>query len=641
MSRVKSFVLLLVFFALVLGKALLLRALVLEDPSFVSALWVEGPFILGALLIVDAFFADMRLRALIIFDAVFSVFMLGVVMYSSYYGTLPTPESLQMMGQATTVGNSIAALLQPVFVLFVIDLVVLIAVPPVVKRWWPSVLNADEDTSPFQHAWAYALLIPVVGVLVFGVASVRALPMPVDGMAASRAKGLFTYLVASSLPQDEVPISRIDLNNLTAVQGSIDAMRGGAEGPRIAEFKPGAFKGKNVIVIQVEALQTAAVGASVGGQEVTPNLNKLISRSWYFPHTFSQVGRGTTSDAEFISNTSLYPAQRTASTIAFAGKELPSMPRLLESQGYETMTFHTNDVAYWNRSQLYPAIGFDRYYDKKFFGKREQIAFGASDRVLFAKTFAELEKRHKAGTPFYAQVITMSSHHPFNVIPKDQLRLALVPPYAGTRTGDYLSAIEYFDRQLGVFLDDLEKSGLADDTVIVLYGDHFGLEKVKGNGPDAKAQKALFRGDYTQIDKMNVPLIVHVPGQTLGQTIEDPAGQVDIMPTIADALGVDIGTTPHFGKSVFMRSPVLMPAGGFLPVGTYVDDRIMFVPGISFEDGKAYDLMTHEAAKGHNPLRIKWDRARGLAALSQAYTKHLPDREGYDPAAKIVLPPKE
>lgn len=76
----------------------------------------------------------------------------------------------------------------------------------------------------------------------------------------------------------------------------------------------------------------------------------------------------------------------------YADKELPSMPKAFSANGYQTATFHTNNVMFWNRDQLYKAIGWDKYYDDTFFGKEDPVAFGPSDEVLYAKSADELAR---------------------------------------------------------------------------------------------------------------------------------------------------------------------------------------------------------------------------------------------------------
>ena len=138
---------------------------------------------------------------------------------------------------------------------------------------------------------------------------------------------------------------------------------------------------------------------------------------------------------------------------------------------------------------------------------------------------------------------------------------------------------------------------------------------------------------------MNVPLIVHLPKQTEGHVSETSVGQIDVMPTITDLLGVGLERTPHFGRSVFSDEPVLIPAGGFMPIGTYADDATLYVPGTSFEKGRAYDMRARRAEVSlRRASRIKWERMRQLVELSDEYVRSLPKRSDYDASNRYVLP---
>jgi len=638
-ERLRAHLLFALFCAALIGKALLMRYLSLGSVGLVSGLAIDLLLLAGVLLVIDAFFADLRFKALFVVDAALSLFMLVLTVYSRFYGQLPTPEVISMAGQAMTVGESIGALLRPVYALFLIDLPLFVAVAFVWKwRTDGRVEGGTEIPWAFQHRAAYVLIVPALVAATFGITSVRHMPLPIDGIAASKARGVFPYLAASVLPRKDAAITTIDLRDPAVVQGTVDRLRGAHESTRIVDFKPGVAEGKNLIIIQVEALQRALIGAKIGGQEITPNLNRLVERSYYYPNAISQVGRGTTVDAEFVVNTSLYPAPRSASSIAYADRELPSLPKLFKAEGYDALTFHTNDATYWNRTQLYPALGFTRYYDKEFFGEQEVMAFGASDRVLLTKTLDELQKRFDEGTPFYAQIVTMSSHHPFTAVPENERRLQLAEPYAGTYTGDYLQTVEYADRQMGAFIEALEKAGMWDECMVVIYGDHFGLGDIEATGAEEAAQQALFGRDYTVFDRQNVPLIVHVPGQSEGEVFEDPVGQVDVLPTVADAFGLDLSEFPHFGRSAFEREGTLMPAGGYMPVGTYIDERVLYQPGVSFSDGSVRRIGDGAVVGIEQADQRKWKKMRTLLMLSDSYVLQLPPRQGFDPNAKVVLP---
>ncbi|NGX97960.1 MAG: LTA synthase family protein, partial [Candidatus Afipia apatlaquensis] len=98
----------------------------------------------------------------------------------------------------------------------------------------------------------------------------------------------------------------------------------------------GSEAGKNLIVIQVEALQQFVINSKINGQEITPNLNRWIGKSLYFDNYFYQVSEGNTSDAEFMSNNSLYPAASGAAYYRYPTDTLDSLPQELKNKGYYT-----------------------------------------------------------------------------------------------------------------------------------------------------------------------------------------------------------------------------------------------------------------------------------------------------------------
>ncbi len=146
----------------------------------------------------------------------------------------------------------------------------------------------------------------------------------------------------------------------------------------------------------MESTENFVIGLSLNGQEVTPNLNRLITESVYFPNFYSQIGQGNTSDAEFIVNTSIYPRAKGAISTDFIGLSYPSLPRLLKDQGYTSLTFHPNTITFWSRDNLYPGLGFDKIYEKKFYQDEDLLGpWGSSDEMLFKKALPILKEYQK------------------------------------------------------------------------------------------------------------------------------------------------------------------------------------------------------------------------------------------------------
>lgn len=667
MSRRTAAVEFVVVWIALIAKAALMRWLVLHDPSPLGSVLYEGAMLAALLLLVDLLFPDHRFWALWTTDLLLSAAMLGTVLYASYYGQIATVGLLRLAGQVPAVRDSLQGLVSGIQVLFFVDLIVLLG-----ARWFlvhrarrsaadeqamigssaeEAALESHVEPDPIdavapdpaapsdftarpqapvlrQHPALYVAALPLVVFAVITAIGISRLPQPVDGMAASR-RGVLAYQVASLIPRGQSGSSNVDLHDPKAVQAEIERLRGGTTGKRLASFAPGTFKGKNLIVIQVESLQTAAIGLSVDGQEVTPNFNRLTREGFYFPNTFAQVGGGNTADAEFILNTSLYPPTNAAASEAWGDRDLPSLPKLLASQGYATVSFHANTVHFWNRLELYGAMGISKYYDADYFGKEDVMGMGASDEVLYRKTLPKLVELDKSGTPFFAQIITLTSHRPFDAVPPDRQKLKITGQYASTFPANYLVSQNYADYALGQFLAELDRTGLAKDSVVVVYGDHFGLVNDQPGAKDAEAQRALIGHDMTEADLLAVPLVVRLPDTKVPTRVDDAVGQADIMPTLADALGVDLSATPHFGRDAFVRSPVLMPAARIVPVGSFIDDRSIFVPGIGYDDGHAYSVVTKQQVPREDVQRTELDRARQLISLSERYADALVQRANF------------
>ncbi|WKL04219.1 LTA synthase family protein [Paenibacillus amylolyticus] len=381
-------------------------------------------------------------------------------------------------------------------------------------------------------------------------------------------------------PDKPVPIAHID-------QADIDQLKQTTKLPAVVE--QGAASGRNVIMLQLESFQNFLIGLEVDGQEITPNLNQLARQSLYFPNFYQQVGQGNTSDAEFVVNTSFYTPPNGAATTVYADKALPSLPKLMSANGYQTATFHTNDVRFWNRDQLYKALGFDQYYDIDYFGTQDSIAFSASDEVLYSKTLDKLESMQSSGDPFYAHIISMSAHHPYT-LPKNKVKLTLPERYKDTLPGDYLISQHYADQAVGQLIAGLKERGLWENSLFVLYGDHLGLPIYSLDREDKVVMKELYGREYTSADMINIPLIISAPGVTPGVQLEQIGGQVDILPTIAGLTGVSLKDQLHFGQDLLHEGGNLLPERYYLPSGSVLNDASLFIPAKGYGDGTHYSL---------------------------------------------------
>ncbi len=548
-------------------------------------------------------------------DALVSVALAVTVVYTRYFDQVPGLALARMAGQATELGDSIADLLAASDALFLVDL-------PLLALLAARVTVATPVTSRTSRIITIGGALLATGLFAVGIASAVSGPWPVDSRSASFANGMFAYQVSTLVPRtaDAVAISPAGpAGRKVGLQATIDELTRRRDLGRVPGAPaPGTLKGANVIMVQVEALQTGLVGARIDGQPVVPNIESFAAEGWYFPNTISQIGKANTADAEFVANTSLYPALEEPTPLAYAGKRIPSLPRLLKEAGYDTFTMHTNDVTFWNRDRLYPALGFDRYYDDDFFGREDVTGHGASDRVLYERALPVLREAAAEG-PFYAHLVTISAHHPFTGA-ADRGALKLAPRLADTPTGRYLRSQSYADAEVGRFLDALRRDGLLDQSIVVIYGDHFGLRLPASSPEEAALRRRVFGHEYNRADMYTSPLIVRLPRQARGATVAHVLGQVDILPTVADLLGIDISRQPHFGRSAFERTPTLLTKGGSLDL--YVDDELIYVADLVDSEDLAFSATTRLPVESARPAGLE-DTAR-LLSISAAYCEALP-----------------
>jgi phosphoglycerol transferase MdoB-like AlkP superfamily enzyme len=371
-------------------------------------------------------------------------------------------------------------------------------------------------------------------------------------------------------------LSDADVAEIVAFFADRRAQRAGA-GPFF-----GAMRGRNLVMIQVESLQAFVVGLRVGGREVTPTLNALTTRSFTFTNVTDQTEEGRSSDAELATQVSLLPPDRGAAAFLYAGNQYTGLAAVLADRGYTTLSAVPFDGSFWNRRSTHLAYGYGQSLFVDEFEPGETIGWGLSDRDFLSQATRRLSGLTR---PWCAYLLTLSLHHPFAGFPAHLKRLD-VGDWEGTPFGNYLHTMHHFDEALAGFLGDLDRFGLADDTVIVLWGDHdAGFEWreeiaiAMGTTPDAA-------GWYVS---QRVPLVIHAPGaRAPTRASEIPAGHVDVAPTVLGLLGVDAAALPFLGRNL-LGEPGLGPVVGEYRCwrdGTYVYLR----GGPELEDGQCIDL---------------------------------------------------
>ncbi|MDR1245860.1 MAG: LTA synthase family protein [Clostridiales Family XIII bacterium] len=359
----------------------------------------------------------------------------------------------------------------------------------------------------------------------------------------------------------------------------------------------GAARDKNIIIVQLESFQNMAVGAYYNGEEITPRINAWMREDGmlYFDRFYQQVASGNTSDAEFAVKNSNIGTVESYTNQIYDENYFRGLPRLLSEAGYRTMVMHGYDRSFWNRENMYETEGIDRFYsDADYVNDRiEGIGggniSGISDEAFYRQSVDILEEERKTGL-FFSMIISLSSHHPFN-LPDELREIGILPEDQGSTFGNYVNSVRYADRCFGGFIDQLKENGLYDDSLLIVYGDHQGLIK-----SDEYAARWLGRYDYDIM--MNIPLLIHIPGSKASARVLSAAGgQIDILPTAAWLLGFETLDTLYLGQNLLKASEGFVPEKAHLLKGSFIKGDVIFEmsrDGV-FENSRAWNIRTGES----------------------------------------------
>ena len=327
------------------------------------------------------------------------------------------------------------------------------------------------------------------------------------------------------------------------------------------------FEGRNVIVIHAESMQDIALNRTFNGEEVTPNLNRLIDEGLFFTNFYSQVSVGTSSDTELTFNTSLMPTQNGTAFVSYFDRTYIATPSLMKEKGYYTFSMHANNADFWNRRAMHESLGYDKFYSKETYDvdKENVIGLGLSDKEFFAESVEKIKKISEEHEKYYGLLITLTNHTPFSdtdkygefavtmkttITNEDGTTEEIEAPYLeGTKLGNYFKSVHYADAALGEFFQAMDEAGLLDNTVVILYGDHDArlprsdYNLMNNYDPVTDSVKSKDDETYEEYDSFDyeldrkVPLLIWTKDGKVKGKVDYTMGMYDVMPTIGNMLG--------------------------------------------------------------------------------------------------------
>ena len=487
-------------------------------------------------------------------SAFFSVIMIANTLFYKFYDDIMTLPILLQMDNTGGLGSSVMNLIDFKVLFLVMNLPILMVANRRIK-------DSTKVTPHFYKKY----FISMIGayLLTFGLSYLSGLPMfnvPYNREVMIKTLGIYQYGLYDIYLSLTTPIDYALAENNEFIEVS-NYVKSNQINPNSELF--GVAKDQNIIVISLESLQEFAINLEGNGEEVTPFLNQFIQECYYFDNFYQQTSQGKTSDAEFITENSLYAADRGSAFYAKSQNQYESLASIFKGQGYYTAVFHANEKEFWNRETMYEALGFDHFFDESAFLVNEENSFGwgLTDEAFFEQTLDYLKGLPQ---PFYAKLLTLTNHYPFEI--PEQYQYISPGETNNEIVNHYITTVRYLDEALKSFITNLKESGLYDNTIIVMYGDHYGLSESYYEDLAILLQEEEITLNR-HLDLQRVPFIIHLPNQEEGEVVSTVSGQIDMKPTLLNLVGLPVNAYINFGQDLFAadrRELIVLRDGSFI-----------------------------------------------------------------------------
>lgn len=453
--------------------------------------------------------AKRRNRYLITTSVILSILVYGNVVFYRFFNDFITLPVLFQTSNFGDLGNSATSSINWYDVFYFTDVVLLI----LAVKFLPKAKEATITKPNLRRT--YFVLTFAILFLNLGLAETQRpqlLTRSFDRELLVKNIGTYNYHLYDIFIQSKFHAQRAmaDGSELTDVTNYVKSNQGENNKKTF-----GVAKKRNVIIISLESTQNFVINNKVNGQEITPFLNKLTKDkdTFYFDNFYHQTGLGKTSDAEFIVENSLYGTGRGSVFFTNSGNTFNSMAERFNENGYFTSVLHANNKSFWNRDMVYQAFNIKKFYDVESYHVTDENSanWGLKD-IPYMDQSVEIMK--SMPQPFYTRMITLSNHFPFTSDEEDQL----IKPYTSddNTVNRYFQTVRYTDEAIKELFKDLKASGLYDNSIIVMYGDHYGISE---NHNKAMAQylgkDAITPFDTAQLQR--VPFFIHIPNSGIGK----------------------------------------------------------------------------------------------------------------------------
>lgn len=305
----------------------------------------------------------------------------------------------------------------------------------------------------------------------------------------------------------------------------------------------GMFEGKNVIVIMMESTNDIIIN-----KDLYPNFYKLYSEGISFKNNYSPRNSCATGNNEFSGMTGLYTIQNNCTANVFSNNTyFTSIFNIFKNAGYRATSMHDYTEQYYVRNIIHKNLGSEAYYNAndlniKYYNEYKNWA---SDED-FMNAAMDITLNDTSDKPFMLWLTTVSGHQPYKVssVEGDKYLSINEGTDYSMELRRYMSKLKTFDNGLGILLDKLKASGKLDDTVIVMYGDHYPY------GLKNKDISSVLTYDLDDYEVERVPMVIY--NSTIkSEVVEKYSSYINLTPTLANLFNLDYDPRYYMGTDVF------------------------------------------------------------------------------------------
>lgn len=278
----------------------------------------------------------------------------------------------------------------------------------------------------------------------------------------------------------------------------------------------------NVVLVVMESFRAYESGTYGAHPSFTPSLDQLARSALVFRNFYAngvQTARG-----EFSLLASQYDnLGGSPDYVLYPFTHLTTLPSILKEYGYHTSQIQAYNGDFENMRLFLTRHGVDRVYDWNDMPPGQTLGWGLNDVSMFDRA---IEIIGAQAQPFFAEILTLSNHFPFDSYPTD----AQCPVAdGGASYVAYSRGICYTDHALGHFMEVARRQPWYADTLFVFTADH-GLFLFPDQPPlsQVQRQEAAFR----------IPLLIYAPGRVVPGERRVVGSQVDVAPTVLELLGI-------------------------------------------------------------------------------------------------------